>query len=252
MPTINRSTRHSPQISEAQIASQQSPQLESFGSIFPRRFGAIRGSKRGDLTSVWGDSREVGGPLRYRFGVAFLTRIKFPVDHKHRPNQHLSSAPIITTLPNTILRTLRTPDSSNPAPLSPLLRDSAPPRENCRRLFLPRRFTVVSGSKTVGSMSVQSRLRDASGSVLCRFGVGFLNPKTNVDDHNRLLSKHLSISNQISTAPNTIFARISKLLTANFRPPTPAPPTTFIVRPPHSTMPHYPACAPRPIPQPEP
>ncbi len=41
----------------------------------------------------------------------------------------------------------------------------------------PPRFYVGTGLKTVGSMSVQRRLRDVSGPVLCRFGVGFFAPK---------------------------------------------------------------------------
>ncbi len=258
-------------------------------SSAPGRKGEIRGSKRGGSPSVWGDSREVGGPLRYRFRVGFSTRKKLRLNHKHRPHQHLNSPPKIPCSPNTILRTLRTPDRSTSAPACSLLRASAPLRENpsssppssnvlhssndptlvilpssaigswsfpsghsafcalksafpravgwwsvSSRLLVghrsvsgrlvvgyrsvggrlvvglqrptanpvssfqsqapdiqlncahflhhsapdtqssgPRRNRVGSGSKTVGSMSVQGRLRDTSGSVLCRFGVGF-------------------------------------------------------------------------------
>ncbi len=93
------------------------------------RKGAIRGSNWGDFTSLWGDSREVGGPLRYRFRVAFLTTNNLPVDRKHQPDQHLNSPPTISSSPNTILRTDRTPITTTPH-LSPLLHASAPLREN--------------------------------------------------------------------------------------------------------------------------
>ncbi len=77
--------------------------VSSFLSQTPRRFGAIRGSKRVDFTSVRGDSGEVGGPLRYRFGGGFLTGKNLPLKHKHRPHQHLKFLPTISSLPNTFI-----------------------------------------------------------------------------------------------------------------------------------------------------
>ncbi len=57
------------------------------------------------------------------------------------------------------------------------------------------RFHVITGSKTVGSMSVQGRLRDDSGSVICRFGVGFLSTDLS-SDYSQLSFQKVFMSNR--------------------------------------------------------
>ncbi len=71
------------------------------------------------------------------------------------------------------------------------------------------RKCVGSGSRTVDSMSVQCRLRDASGSVLCRFGVGFLKGKNHPKKYKHSPSKNLTPSPKSPTTPNTILRACS-------------------------------------------
>ncbi len=94
------------------------------------RKGEIQGSKRGDFTSLRGDSGEVGGRIRHPFGVGFSVSKERRADHKHRPHQHLNAPPNISAVSNTILRTLRARDRSYAAPCSTLLRVSESLRED--------------------------------------------------------------------------------------------------------------------------
>ncbi len=88
--------------------------------------------------------------------------------------------------------------------------ESCLPREFSVSSFmsrLPRRKRVVSGSKTVDSMSVQGRLRDALGSVLCRFGGGFFTRRKLRLERKHRPHHHLNSPRAISANPNTVFAR---------------------------------------------
>ncbi len=115
--------------------SFSSRQPTAYCLLFPLHFGAIQGSKRGGSTSVWGDSREVGGPLRYRFRVAFPTRINRLLEHKHRPHQHLNSPPIISAGPITFFA--RTCAPKNRIPSVPLLLPSIALVPSCPRASMP-------------------------------------------------------------------------------------------------------------------
>ncbi len=67
------------------------------------------------------------------------------------------------------------------------------------------RNTVVSAPKAVSSPSVHSRLRDASGSIPCRFGAGFLTRKNYPEIHKHSPNLHLKSPPTFTSSPNTIF-----------------------------------------------
>ncbi len=150
--------------------------VSSFKSQAPRRLehsaasrkGAIRGSKRGDFTPVWGDSREVGGPLRYRFGVAFSTTKNLPVQHKHRPHQHLNFPPTSSASPNTICARTSTPKSARHSAFCTL--KSAFPRAVG--------WWSISSRLLVGHRSFDGRLVVGHRSVSGRLVVGLFRPST--------------------------------------------------------------------------
>ncbi len=137
--------------------------VSSFVSRAPRRFGEIRGSKRGGSTSVRGDSGEVGGPLRYRFGVGFLTRKKLPIKHKYRPHQHLNFLPTISRSPNTIFARISTPKTGLYSAFCTL-----------KSTFSPHVvWWSVSSRLLVGHRSVDGRLVVGWWSVTGRLVVGY-------------------------------------------------------------------------------
>ncbi len=68
------------------------------------RFGAIRGSKRGDFTSVWGDLRVKTGRIWGRKGVGFLDAAADPSSRNLATANHLHFPTRVPPNPNTFLR----------------------------------------------------------------------------------------------------------------------------------------------------
>ncbi len=189
MPRENPSTHQSKRFTGPLLVPLKFP-VSIFMSRVPRRFGAIRGSKRGELPSVWGDSREVGGRIRYRFRVGFQTALKF-----------------ISAI-NAITYDFRRPDSQTQTRFSALSLPSAPAFSD-----LPSRFGCVDCWSVrcrlcVDCVLVYGRLYVGLVPVVCRFRVGFKQPNVTPPFCKTIKDNWLRKSAPAKPTRNTFFAHV--------------------------------------------